>query len=356
MLRFSAILFFIIGYSYHANAQLGVNIHGSDGRNECPFADGNIVVSVYDEASRTGDVTLDIKCAPNSTDPKKTRRELTVTLASDEKKENSLEKSASTATSENIKLANNNMATGDHCTVEARFSNETASADFTVGYNKIGSPQTEIVGGVSSTVGKEFRIGKLPVNNESVFFFDLVLRECTASTDPWIFWYDNDNDSLQRVYPTSTNSESHIPVTDKDTANDNHCLGSYDGQLKNLVTIGDDHAGCKLKLVKDNVTHGDAFTAQGAPTLAADVAVTTANGKVMVHTGTKPTNPSNISDNIAVYVSTNRGFTWTKSTITGWTSSAQDSGSTATMDNTRHLAMIRLTDGTNFWWRIIRGQ
>ena len=372
MLRFFVVLFFIAGgYSYQAYAQLSISTEdrtqsgGSRNDGDCPYADGGIVIAIQHDSTMSGGVTLTIKCAPNANDAKTKRYTAEVTLASG-------------AAQKEITLADHNMDTGDHCTVEASISEEStpnvdsdsekATADFTVGYKQIaGAPTAEIVGGI--TAGKEFKIGNL-FFKEEIPFFDLLLRECTASNDPWIFWHKPGKDSeeenvLHRVYPTSTNSDNRTSVEDKDTSNDNHCLGLYDGELRRLVTIGDDHSGCKFKLVKEDVLDGEdppsivTFTEQGNPALATNAAVTVSNGSVMLHTGSKPSTPAGIANNIAVFISTNRGFTWTESDIAAWTSATTDSGVAAAKggtDNTRNMAMVKLTDGTNVWWRIIKGQ
>lgn len=345
MLRYLAILFLLSGFSYQAQAELTVGVNGSLGRGNCPYADGNVVVTVKG-GEKASTATVTIECAANASDTKTQRwsKELTFNDSGE-------------AVTENIILANHNMSTGDHCTAEASANSETATADFKVSYRQIGgAPQAEIAGG-SIMAGKEFNIEKLHFTSE-IPFFDLLLRECTASSDPWMFWTDS-NSVLHRVYPTSSNSESRTTVEDKDPSNDNSCLGMYDGELRHLVTIGDDHTSCKFKLVKEDVTGGDSFTEQGVPTLGGNATVTQENGTVMLHTGVKPSDPANIKDSIVVHISTNRGFTWSKSSLVAWTSAATDSGVAAAegnTDNTRNMAMIKITDGTSVWWRIIKGQ
>ncbi len=351
MLRFFvALSLVIVGYSYQAQAQLSVSTAdrtmngGSRNNGSCPYADGGIVITAEHTSKTSGEVTLTIKCAPNANDAKTQRYTSKVAL-----------NSTGSAESEVITLADHNMNKGDHCTVEASIDNETATADFKVTYKQInGSPQAEISeGGIEA--GKEFKIGNLHFTSE-IPFFDLLLRECAASSDPWMFWTDRSG-TLHRVYPTSTNSESRTTAEDKDTTNDNHCLGAYDGELRHLVTIGDDHTACKFKLIKEDVIGGGSFTEQGDPALATVAAVTVSNGKVMVHTGSKPSTPTGIENDITVFVSTNRGFTWKKSdSIEEWTSQTTDSGIAAAEDNTRNMAMIKITKDTNVWWRIIKGQ
>lgn len=354
MLRYLAILFLLSGFSYQAQAQLSVSTAdktkrgGSRNHGSCPYADGGVVITAkHTDIPANTAVTVTIECAANASDTKTQRwrsKELTFNDSGE-------------AVTENIILADHNMSTGDHCTAEASANSETATADFKVSYRQIGgAPQAEIAGG-SIIAGKEFNIGKLHFTSQ-IPFFDLLLRECTASNDPWMFWSD-DSGVLHRVYPTSSNSESRTTVEDKDTSNDNSCLGVYDGELRHLVTIGDDHTSCKFKLVKEDVTGGDSFTEQGVPTLGGNATVTQENGNVMLHTGVKPSDPANIEDSIVVHISTNRGFTWTKSSLVAWTSAATDSGITAAegnTDNTRNMAMIKITDGTSVWWRIIKGQ
>ena len=355
MLRFFIVLSLVVGgYSYRAQAQLSITIDdktkggGSRNNGSCPYADGGVVITVeHTDKTKNGTVTLTIECAPNASDTKISRYSGTVNLEN-----GGTEKSAV------ITLADHNMTVSDHCTAEASIDSDTASADFKITYKQIdGTPQAAISGG-GITAGKQFKIGNLHITSE-IPFFDLLLRECTASSDPWMFWTDR-NGVLHRVYPTSTNSENRTTVEDKDTSNDNNCLGAYDGELRHMVTIGDDHAACKFKLIKEDVKGGDNFTERGDPALAAEAAVTVSNNKVMLHTSSKPSTPTGIGNDIAVFISTNRGFTWTKSVITAWTSAATDSGIAAaasSTDNTRNMAMIKLTDdGTNVWWRIIKGQ
>ena len=353
MLRFFIVLSLVIGgYSYHAQAQLSITIAdkpkggGSRNNGSCPYADGGVEITVeHTDKTKSGDVTLTIGCAPNTSDTKIQRYSGTVKL-----------ENRGAGKSEVITLSKHNMAKGDHCTADASIDDDETLADFKVGYKQIaGAPQAAISGG-GITAGKQFKIGNLHFTSE-IPFFDLLLRECTASSDPWMFWTDLSG-TLHRVYPTSTNSENRTTVEDKDTSNDNNCLGAYDGELRHMVTIGDDHAACKFKLVKEDVKGGDNFTEQGAPTLAAEAAVTVSDDdKLMVHTGSKPSAPLGVEKAIVVFISTNRGFTWTKSLeINGWTGQATDSGSAAAEDNTRNMAMIKLTDGTDVWWRIIKGQ
>ena len=128
-----------------------------------------------------------------------------------------------------------------------------------------------------------------------------------------------------------------------------------------LFTIGDNYAGCKLKHYKEDIKGGDNFkdVDDNDPTLGNNAAVTLVNASIMVHTDAKPNTPADISEDIEVFVSKNRGFTWEKSEITKWTNQAIDSGIPAAAgnnDNTRNMAMIKITDGTHVWWRIIKGQ
>ena len=55
---------------------------------------------------------------------------------------------------------------------------------------------------------------ELGINNDGTPFSDLLLRECEASTDPWVFWFETgtSEDILWRVYPTATDSipKNHI--------------------------------------------------------------------------------------------------------------------------------------------------
>ena len=348
MLRFFGIMFLLIGgYSYQAQAAPTVSVEGDKGRWNCPFADGKITISAQGYSkSKSSDVTLTINCGAED-ETKSERYSGTTKL-----------EGKGTAAPVTLTLSEHNINVKDHCTVEAKISDEAPTTDFKVGYKQIdGAPDLEVVGG-AITAGKEFKITNFFFDVE-IPFFDFLLRECTADSDPWMFWRD-DSDNLHRVYPTSTTNAEHMAsVADKNPNNNNACLGAYDGVLKNFVTIGADHSSCRIKVVKEGII-GDTFTGQGAPTLAADAAVTLNNGKVMVHTGAMPTDTTNINNAIEVYVSTNRGFAWTKSnSITQWTSSAVDSGITASnIDNARNMVMIRLNDtgNTSAWWRIIKGQ
>ena len=257
----------------------------------------------------------------------------------------------------------NGMLQKDTCRVTASATGITSgNMNFTVGFLRKGIKDPARVS-APIIAGKSFNIEGLFVFDDHVPFYDLLLRECTASSDPWLFWYDessSDNSTeLNRVYPTPTDINRAVRIVDIDTNNNNECMGMYDGALKNLFTIGRNYDGCRIKLVKENVTGGNNFTTEGAPVLASTVAVTRSNsGNVRLNSGVKPTAPAGLSDTIAVYVSTNRGFSWTKSTtITSWTTTATDSGiSTTNTDNTRNMVMIKITDNTSTWWRLVRGQ
>ena len=262
------------------------------------------------------------------------------------------------------------VVTGDNCRVKAFLAGDNAPSnaqgDFIIGYKHKEAQPASVVGG-SIEVGKEFSLGTFlvsPLGETS--FSDVLLRECKASADPWIFW--SNNNTLHRVYPTETNSTQTIPHTVKAGHNDPplnkydnaNCLRMYDAVINNLFTIGADYTDCQVRVGAYDASGGSSFTAQGDPTLANDAAVTLSNGKVMVRTGAKPDAPPDISSDIEVYISTNRGFTWTKSSlITQWTDQADDSGVDAAQgnnDNTRNMAVLRITTGLGVWWRIIKGQ
>ena len=251
------------------------------------------------------------------------------------------------------------MLQKDTCTVTASATGITSDTyNFTVGFQRVGpTPPAEVSSAI--VAGKSFNIVGLDVHNDHVPFYDLLLRECTASSDPWVFWYDESDSGLHRVYPTPTDLDLVIDIVDIDNdGSDNECMGRYDGALKNMFTIGSNYDSCQLKLVKANVTGGNSFALEGVPVLASTVAVTLTSGNIMVNTGAKPADPTGIIDTIVVYVSTNAGFSWTKSTsITSWTTSATNSGvSTTNPDNTRNMAMLKITDNTSTWWRLVRGQ
>ena len=262
------------------------------------------------------------------------------------------------------------VSTGDLCRVKAYLEGDTAPSDyqgdFIVGFRHKEVQPASVVGG-SIEAGKEFSLGSFHFNPlGETAFSDVLLRQCEASSDPWIFW--SDNDTLHRVYPTETNSTDTMPHTLKTGQNDTsqskynntNCMRMFDGAINNLFTIGDNHAGCQIRVGAYDAKDGNNFTEQAAPVLKTDAAVTLSNASVMLHTGAKPATPANIENTIQVYISTNRGFTWTKSNdITQWTGQATDSGVPAAVgntDNTRNMAMLRLTDGTSVWWRIIRGK
>ena len=107
MFKYVAILFLVIGFSYQAQATLSVSVGGNGGRGNCPWADGNVVVTV-DGGTKDSKVMVTIKCAANATDTKTQRWNKELTFG--DKGE---------AVTENIILADHNMNTGDHCIAEA---------------------------------------------------------------------------------------------------------------------------------------------------------------------------------------------------------------------------------------------
>ena len=357
MFRYLAILFLVCGFSYqamavetHASYSLKVESNQPNDNNNPVY---RIMVAVKDDSNNTytdSKAKIGISVACGSTTVTKEHK----LVPQDDKGE------------AHFDIAASELVEGHTCTATATASEtggdtyETGTADFDVCVFTF--PAHEVVG-QSITAGKEFKIGNIVVGVDlpQYPFFDLVLRECTAGTDPWIFWHKTGtNTALHRVYPTSTNSNNMLMVSDKDASNDNTCKGRLDGEIDHLFTIGNDHGGCQVKLVKEDVTGGDSFTEQGAPALATGAAVTLSGDNIMLHTGAKPATPANIEDTIQVYISTNRGFSWgEKSAITAWTSQATDSGfdvAAGNTDNTRNMAMIRITDGTSVWWRIIKGE
>ncbi len=370
MLRFSIILFLVIaGYSYQAQA-LSVSVTGDKDRGDCPYADGKVTITVTNLPSTPTSNTMDLEihCASLTQDPDNPYGT----------KDNRWTGKANITNGEvehEVTLSDTTVPiqVKDKCEARAKVTgtdgnNGGISDEFTIAYKQIGGwPELQVEGSSGITGGKEFKISNFSVNDE-VPFYDLLLRECTAAHDPWMFWREdkgNGDSDLHRVYPTSTtNSEQKAIPLDKDTDNDNACLGAFDGELK-LVTIGADHSGCRIKVVKEGV-NGDNFTEQGAPHLSAAAEVTVSNGKVMVHTGAKP--EGKYGDAIEVYVSTNRGATWQRSTmIMNWTSQSDDSGipaAASSSDNTRNMAVIRIINALDSdgpvneaaWYRLIKGK
>lgn len=345
-------LLFVSSQLLGASLEVSMDAYGESQPNDCPSVDDShkLEVEVLNsnndrDTSSTAMINISISCS-------------TAGAAA------TVRHSASVAAQRGVAMFNivprdSRMLQKDTCVVTATAAGVTSDTyNFTVGFERVGAQPPARVSS-SIVAGKSFNIVGLTVWNTEVPFYDLLLRECTASSDPWVFWYDESNSELNRVYPTPTDLDLAIDIVDIDTTNNNRCMGWYDGALKNLFTIGSNYVSCQLKLVKENVTGGNSFAAEGAPVLASTVAVTRAsNGNVMVNSGAKPTDPTGISDTIIVYVSTNAGFSWTKSTaITSWTTSATNSGiSTTNSDNSRNMAMIKITDTTSTWWRLVRGQ
>lgn len=404
---FVALSLLVGGYSWQAQGDMSVELklepdtgHKQGGR-MCPYVDGGIIFTNSGTTDAT--VNLEIKCVDEENE--NTRRW----------NENDVKLEANSNAEKKVALSDGNpkINTGDSCTAIAT-GDASLTQEFIVGFKQIGgAPDKKIwpcgadsdldtdYGGTtckqmdeseddsvavgSIKAGKEFILTNLHITAE-IPFFDLLLRECTASTDPWLFWEETGRTAengdaldnvLHRIYPTSTtNEENKTSVVDKEpTENSNSCLGAYDGQLRGLFTIGDDHRGCKFKVIKEKVKGADSIAEYGAddPQLTA-ATVSVENSKVMVHTGNghpdlaeAPSPGKNaprpgISPNIRVYVSTNRGFTWAKSAlINEWTAEAKDSGIKAAAnnsDNTRNMVMVRFEDGEHghVWWRIIKGQ
>ena len=364
MLRFLAILFLVMGYSYQAQAALTVTLSNPLSRPaDCPRADSgdpqfpsnmSVTVKHNDTDNSSHEITMTIRCADSKLGTKDKRLEKKQTLNKGE-------------ASFGVNIADLTVNTGYHCVAEAISTDSTAgekktppNAPFKIGFPQIRNDiNLRVTDGI--TAGQEFNIDGFSMNNDGVPLHDVVLRECSAVDDPWIFWLKSDSE-LVRVYPTSsTDIHNKIPIIDGVAGNDNQCLGEMDGQLTSLFTIGEKHTDCKLKIFKDTVKEGDAIAEYGEIVLTGAV-VDIADGNVMVHTGEKPDlQDSTIQDEIVVFISTNRGVTWTKSsTITAWSDvEPEDSGidaASGNTDNTRNMAMIRFTDGTKIWWRIIKGQ
>lgn len=401
---FVALSLLIGGYSWQAQGNVSVELklepdtgHKDSSDNLCPYVDRSVAFDLTNTGDSNATVHLEIKCVDEKNE--NTSRW----------NENDVKLDASSNVKEVVALSDGapKINTGDSCKAIATGGANLEQA-FTVGFRHRGGapdkkiwpcgPLTDVnnsdckrmdesnddsVAVGSITAGKQFTLTNLHIT-EKIPFFDLLLRECTASTDPWLFWEetgrtDENGDALDnvlhRVYPTSTTNElNKTSLVDKvPIGNSNSCLGAYDGQLKGLVTIGDDHRGCKFKVVKEDVKGADSIAEYGAddPQLTA-ATVSVENSKVMVHTGKghpdlaeaqgaeRNAPKPGIGPNITVYVSTNRGFTWQKSPrITEWTPEAGESGiTTNSNDNTRNMAMVRFEEGEHghVWWRIIKGQ
>lgn len=413
MFKFFVALSLLVGSSQGlSNWKLKPETGHEEGGSMCPYADGSIVFEreESDDQGTQGDLT--IKCPHDGVAPC-----YTTTIAA-----NAAKKEIALADASSCKIN-----TGRECMATATITGQqTVERAFTVGFKQHGggpglkiwpcgaesdpsntytnengdqvNENDEVVnqdgincgeadelGKVGSIkAGKEFVLTNLHMTAE-IPFFDLLLRECTASSDPWLFWEEVGRtdkggnslpNALHRIYPTSTTNELNTTsvVDKKPGVNSNSCLGAFDGQLRGLFTIGDDHRGCKFKVVKEEVKGGDSIAeAQGDPQLTA-ATVSIMGGKVMVHTGKGHPDLSEaegaarnapqpgILPNIRVYVSTNRGFTWQKSPdIIAWTDAAKNSGIDAaatSSDNTRNMAMVRFVDGgpNEVYWRIIKGQ
>lgn len=338
------------GHAYAAAPSIAIEAGLPKSRPLCPFLDNNITVTYTDDENNGSQAVLTVSCAAAGTSNKTLRFTSTAVAIASNKATFNVDISSMT-----------DAQTGDQCTATVAISGNTArnaSGDFKIGFKQIAQDAPPTITS-TVTVGEEFRIENLSMFNIGIPFWDLLLRECTATEDPWVFRHHNN--TLKRVYPISiTSTESLGAPGDVNPNNDNQCLGRYDGFIGGLFTLGSDYAGCKLKLVKEAVVGGDAFTAMGAPQLAS--ATVTANaGKVWLNTGARPTAPAGISSTVSVYISTNRGQTWQESAITGWVTTATDTGisvsSSNPSDNTVNMALIGISNSANTkrWWRMVKG-
>ena len=355
MFKYLAILFLAVGFSLPAQS-FTVSVEDIAAADDpCPDVDGKIKVKVTGVPIKINSVIVNIRCN-------------TVKIGFDWN--GAIATSNGEGESEAIILRNHGINNGNECIVYAVYG-QSKRAKTTFEVTSQPPPPFEVSGSNSVTVGTEFAISKLPRTfvGKGPRFDQLVLRECTAATDPWIFLHipykiyypDEDKDNLLvRVYPRLTTDGTPLKVQ-KANDNNDQCAEAYaySGIVNYLVTVGDDYQGCKIKLLKREVSGGGTFNAQGDPTLDDDAAVTSSNGKIMLHTGEDiPTvSGTTISDTIEVQISNDGGYNWKESAnVTGWTSAAQDTGIDAATDNADNMAMIRITDGTNVWWRIIKGQ
>lgn len=369
MFRYIAILFLMISFSMPA-LSLTIKIRRVEGGvypNTCSRTNEKITIAVVGATSQTTSVNLTISCAANDYDTKTQRWSGTININGDGE-----------GTSDGIVPAKHNISGGSYCAITgASVQNpaETGTGSFEVDYDKQAPP--EVVGnGVN--VGEYFTL-KLPpgpAGTSDTAYKTLLLRECTADVDPWLFthipykiYYPEKDNLLVRVYPTLTTT---IPFIKTEQNHGFSCPNGHTYVMKHLITVSDNHAdyqNCKMKIkiaedIEDeygrviaNVVGGDTFNAQGNPTLASNAAVTSSNGKIMLHTGSKPSNPANIATDIEVQVSADAGYTWRESAkITAWTSAATDTGITAAANNADNMVMLKMTDGNKTWWRIIKGQ
>ncbi|MDE3269005.1 MAG: hypothetical protein OYH77_01835 [Pseudomonadota bacterium] len=377
------------GYTHAATPRVSIKASLPASKPHCPFLDERVTVTYTDDDSVGKAAVLTIACAAAGAQQKTTRftsQPVTIVKKTQQPPPSDPEKpkdpppcegaACPTITTNNEAYARftvnvsadiSSAAVGDHCTATVAISdnaNRSASGDFKIGFKRIGNhgdvgkPAARVIDPI--TVGQEFQIGDLFVFNVGIPFWDLLLRECTATEDPWVFRFHNNK--MKRVYPVSINSpETFGKPDDINPNNDNECLGRYDGVLSGLFTLGSDYTGCKLKWVKEALTGGDSFTAMGAPQLAS-ASVTANAGKIWLSTGAKPTAPAGISNTILVYISTNRGQTWAASILASWSATAfntdVDVSTSNPTDNTVNMALIGISDNadTKRWWRIVKGQ
>ncbi|MDE3269340.1 MAG: hypothetical protein OYH77_03540 [Pseudomonadota bacterium] len=368
------------GYAQAAAPTISIKASLPTDEPKCPFLDEKVGITYTDDENEGKQAVLTIQCAAKGTNTKTTRfTSHPVTIVKlpeqqtppDKKKPSDYDELAIVPHDKkpfawfNVDVDKDisSAAVGDLCTATVAISDNSArnaSDDFKIGFKRIdGKPTAKVLEPI--TVGQEFRIGDLSMHNVGIPFRDLLLRECTAAEDPWVFRAQGNK--LQRVYPISiTSSETFGRPSDIDPNNNNLCLGAYDGFIGDLFTLGSDYTGCKIKLVKEVVTGGDAFAAMGAPQLAA-ASVTSNAGQVLLNTGAKPAAPAGISNAIVVHISTDRGQTWqSASNITGFTTTATDTGisisASNSNDNTVNMAVVAITnnDASKRWWRIVKGQ
>lgn len=198
MFKYLSILFLAAGFSLPALSTT-VSVTTIDAEEQpCPGVDGKITVKVADVPNNIPMVVVNIKCNDDPLTGMNYNGGINISNGKGE--------------TEAIILRNYNINKGDLCTVYAELGgNKEVKTSFEVSSNQP-PPPFEISNSNSVTVGTEFAIHKLSrfYVGSGPRFKELVLRECTASTDPWIFLhvpYGKDN-LLVRVYPRLTTDDT----------------------------------------------------------------------------------------------------------------------------------------------------
>ena len=364
MLRF-LLMMFLCSYGFYAQAdveelEIMVNVDPVDGDRTCASRNSALSVSIAGVSQVS---SLVIKCGAGADKTERFRKEnfrsgQDVVVAYHDGSRDRDEDKGRGGGRRVGQLAM--IKAGERCDVTVTANREEVTESFGVGWSRgrDRDPSNTKEGAV--TAGQHFSLGNW-VPGQSFRFDMWTMRECHIRTeDPWLFIYRQGGSHIERIDPqVFRNPYAQLVAVDKNPSNNARCEGKFDGVIENIFTIGDAHTNCKLKLFEETNLVNQ-FNEAGIPNLASAAAVSmgsTADKPIMVHTGAKPSSPSGIPNNIEVYISTNGGASWDMTgAITSWTSAAVNSGIEARgNDNTRNMALIKITGDNVVWWRIIKG-